>query len=88
LINVQFVAPAGGVHVTVTAWPPPVLIKLGLTATAGHVVTFVETDIVGKLTSIVTLGVPVMLVLEQLKALIPWVKVHALIIWPVLSVTG
>jgi hypothetical protein len=84
---------AGGFQLTVTSCPAVTLCTgmpdtVGLTPTAGHAVTYVETDIVGELTLIAVLGVPVMAVLGQVR--VPGlllVRVHALMIWPVLSVT-
>jgi hypothetical protein len=81
-------APAGGVHVTFTGLPPTTLFAATITATPGQAVREVETDIVGKLTSIVRLGVPVILVLGHVKLALPFMKVQLLIIWPVLSVTA
>ena len=84
---------AGGVQVTVTN-VPAVTLATGMfdtvvfTPTAGHTITFVEADIVGELTLIAALGVPVMLVLGQVRVPgLPLGSIQPLMIWPVLSVT-
>ena len=58
------------------------------TVTAGHTVRYVVAEN-GGLTSIVAVGVPVTLMAgpEQAKGAPPWVKVHGLMLWPLLSVT-
>jgi len=65
------------------AVPRATMDGVACTAIAGHTVRYVEADI-GSSTLIAAVGVPAMLVLGQVKAVLALVKVHALMSWPVL----